>query len=128
MKLIKYIAGLGLLLLAACTSEPIPFTSMAQDEFAYIDGDKVIVNMSVDMPDMQSVSSRALTGTPDYTDMHLYLVEFDDNGGPLVNTLKTIYTPEEETPESDRIIYKVCLLYQSPSPRDAHEYRMPASA
>ena len=28
----------------------------------------------------------------------------------------------------DKSIYTICLLYTSPSPRDAHESRMPSSA
>ena len=30
--------------------------------------------------------------------------------------------------EIEKILFRICLLYTSPSPRDAHESRMPSSA
>ena len=33
-----------------------------------------------------------------------------------------------KTTTTERILYYTCLLYTSPSPRDAHESRMPSSA
>ena len=33
-----------------------------------------------------------------------------------------------KTTTTERILYYTCLLYTSPSPRDAHESRMPRSA
>ena len=35
---------------------------------------------------------------------------------------------EEESLEIVRMVKAACLLYTSPSPRDAHESRMPSSA
>lgn len=124
MKVNKLVIGLGILTLAACSAEELPDVIVERDDFAYIDGDKVVVNMSLATPDMQDVSSRALDSMPDYNDMHLYLVEFDDNGGPLVNTLRKVYTPEEETPQSDRIRYKV-TLDQTDRPRVLHLIALP---
>ena len=45
------------------------------------------------------------------------------NEGELVNIR---FQPNEDVQIGD--IYKVCLLYTSPSPRDVEESRMPSSA
>ena len=37
-------------------------------------------------------------------------------------------TPEEDDPTQAETSIDDCLLYTSPSPRDAHESRMPSSA
>lgn len=126
INLLKYIFALGMLLgLAACSGDDIPLPDGPKgDEFARVEGDKVVVNIGIDAPDLQEVSSRALDATPDYNDMHLYLVEFDDNGSPLLNTLKTVYTPDEETPAADRVNYTV-TLNKSNQPRILHLIALP---
>ena len=53
----------------------------------------------------------------------------DQMDSPLAAELSSI--PKDETAVvrlNDANIYKCCLLYTSPSPRDAHESRMPSSA
>ena len=124
LNLIKYLFGFVLLLLAACTSEEFSEVSPSQNEFAYVEGDKIVVNMSVEVPELKDIGTRAFTDAADYNDLHLYLVEFDDNGSPLRNTLKTVYTPENETSEDDRINYKV-ILNQSDQPRILHLIALP---
>lgn len=127
INLSKYIIGLfPLLLLVACSSDDFCINEEVRNEYAYIEGDKVVVNLSVDAPAIHDAGTRALSGTPDYNDMHLYLVEFDDNGSPLINTLKTVYTPEEETPQTDRVLYKV-VLNKSDQPRILHLIALPKS-
>lgn len=119
-----YIFGFVLLSLAACTSEDFSEVGSLRNEFTYIDGDKVVVNISVEAPELKEINTRAFTEKPDYNDLHLYLVEFDDNGSPLLNTFKTVYTPESETPSTDKVVYKV-VLNQSDKPRILHLIALP---
>ena len=48
----------------------------------------------------------------------------DDNGGLTLHNVKQV---DYNDPISD-LIYKDCLLYTSPSPRDRTRSRMPSSA
>ena len=124
MKTLKYIFGLLLLTLVGCSAEDFPEVKTPENDFAYIEGDKLVVNLGVDTPDMGVVKSRALGGDIDYSDLHLYIIEFDDNGNPMRNTFKTVYTPEEETPEQDRVRYKVKLNLAN-QPRILHLIALP---
>ena len=62
----------------------------------------------------------------------LYLGTFN----PIHNGHVTLAKYFSELPELDQVLvvispqspFKICLLYTSPSPRDAHESRMPSSA
>lgn len=124
---IKYFCLCSILLaLAGCSSEDIPTISQIGDGFAYVDGDKVVINMTLEFPDINDIQTRTLEATPDYRNMHLYLVEFDDNGSPLRNTLKTVYTPEVETPVGSKVNYKVKLT-ASAQPRILHLIALPKS-
>lgn len=109
MKPIYFLLGLILLLSGGCASGEQPIPDNNSGGVTVIDGDKILLELGIDMPQMGTVGSRALSDAPDYTDMHLYLVEFDDNGSPLRNTLKKVYQPEYETPDVDRVHYKVVL-------------------
>ncbi|MBD5280540.1 MAG: hypothetical protein HDS35_08350 [Bacteroides sp.] len=109
MKFFKYLATtVALLILAACSSEDLPLNEPGQRDFAYVTGDKVVINIGIDAPELTSVKTRALTEDPDYTDMHLYLVEFADNGHPRQNTYITTYEPisDSEIPETDKVKYQ----------------------
>lgn len=110
--------------MVSCSSEDIPLVSTGGNEFAYVVGDDVVVNMALEFPDAVEIQTRALEYTPDYNDMHLYLVEFDDNGSPLRNTLKTVYTPEIETTAGNKVVYKVKLT-ASEQPRVLHLIAIP---
>lgn len=74
-----------------------------------IDGDDIILDVTLDIPEIAAATSRALTATPDYTNLHLYLVEFDDNGSPVTNPLRRVYQAEEETVEGNIVKFKVKL-------------------
>lgn len=126
MNWIKCFYAILLLALIGCKSDDLLLPDSPDKQFAYLDGDKIIVNISVDSPDMNQVGTRALEAAPDYNDMHLYLIEFDDNGSPLRNTLKTVYTPISETPQQDRVIYQI-VLNQSSQPRVLHLVALPKS-
>ena len=50
-------------------------------------------------------------------------------GSEIVHTGQVGYADiESKTPLQDDAIYRICLLYTSPSPRDVEESRMPSSA
>lgn len=112
MKLIKYIfIYIFLIALAGCSADDIPLLPSSQSDFAHIEGDKVVVNLSVDAPEIQEAATRALGASPDYNDMHLYLIEFEDHGSALSNTIRKVYTPDEEIPRPNNklVLYKVTL-------------------
>ena len=62
---------------------------------------------------------RELTVSPHYKNRNgfnpYYVLDIDDK-------------EVKATVGAGKILYKSCLLYTSPSPRDAHESRMPSSA
>ena len=60
-------------------------------------------------------------------DRALEIVDAAANAGAHAVKLQT-YKPETMTLESDEAEFYVCLLYTSPSPRDATLSRMPSSA
>lgn len=112
MKLLKYLYIWSILsILAGCASEDHQFVTPDENGFAHIDGDKVIVNLALDVPELSDIQTRALSPNPDYQDMHLYIVEFADNGSPLQNTYITTYEPtaDSEVPGTDKVNYKVEL-------------------
>ncbi len=122
--LIKHIFGVLALMLFGCTAEEFySLETGMSDDFARVDGDKIVINMVVDAAGLHTVGTRAL-GTDDYSDMQLYLVEFVDNGSPLINTLRTVYTPDSETLGTDRVVYKV-TLDQSDQARILHLIAVP---
>ncbi|MDE6742006.1 MAG: hypothetical protein K2J58_06715, partial [Muribaculaceae bacterium] len=106
-----------LLILTGCSSEDYPFTNKELNHSAYIDGDKVIVNVSLDVPTISEIQTRSLLELPDYQDMHLYLVEFADNGNPLQNTYITTYEPlaDSEVAGESIVNYRVMLNATSKS-------------
>ncbi len=123
-KILKYIWCAMLLTLVGCAEDmPVPSPD-SDDAFVKVVGDKVIVNASLELPEMAELGTRALPDAPDYNDLHLYLVEFDDNGSPLRNTLKTVYEPDKETPAADRVYYKF-TLNKTQQPRILHLIAVP---
>lgn len=110
MKLTKYLC-IALLALtgAACSSDGLQPEVPAEKGDIYVEGDKVVVSVGLQMPEMPNADSRTLGPEADYNDMHLYLVEFEDKGSPLRNTFITMYEAESETPQPDKVVYKVTL-------------------
>ena len=53
-------------------------------------------------------------------------VKFNQSG--VIDTLQTFVNPNREIPEFIQRLTNICLLYTSPSPRDATLSRMPSSA
>ena len=107
-----------------CSTDGIPELTTQVSDFAHIEGNQLVINIGVETPEMGVVKSRAFTKEADYSNMHLYLIEFEDNGSPMRNTPKTVYTPEEEVPGTDRISYKVKLNLTN-QPRILHLIAIP---
>lgn len=74
-----------------------------------IDGDELSLDVSLDIPEIVSASTRAMDDTPDYANLHLYLIEFDDNGAPVTNSLTHVYKAEDETVEGSIVKFRVKL-------------------
>ncbi|MDE6480164.1 MAG: hypothetical protein K2L45_07815 [Muribaculaceae bacterium] len=104
-------------ILTGCMSEEIDMPKRDKGNWAYVDGDKVIVELELNAQEMGIQQTRVLQDNPDYQDMHLYLVEFADNGSPLQNTYITTYEPLEnsEVVSVDKVTYKIELNATSKS-------------
>jgi len=90
------------------------------------DGDNLAVDMSLSVTDMGDVESRAFSDNPDYANLHVYVVEFDDKGSPLDgNTLTNIYIPEDETLNEDGDIHFTLELKKTIEPRVLHLIAVP---
>lgn len=89
-----------------------------------VDGDNLILDVSLDIPEIAVASSRAMAETPDYNNLHLYLVEFDDNGSPVTNPLTRIYQAEDETVEGNIVKFRV-KLSAADKPKVLHLIALP---
>jgi len=90
------IAYVATLLLAACSTIEMPETEpngIVESE------DGITLTVSLDVPRMAAMQSRAMGMNPDYTDLHLYLLEFERNSdNPLENFYVRSYEADAETP------------------------------
>jgi len=110
MKLIRYIFGVFALLAVSACSDNVVSDALSDDN-----GDGTFtMTMSVDMPQMSKVNSRAMSDKPTYDELSklkLYLVEFEMNSAtePTANFLKNVYEPTEISAGADRVNFKVQL-------------------
>ncbi len=86
-----------------------------------IEGDKVILTSTFDVPEFRQVSTRAFSEAPSLKALNLYIVEFIDNGDPLTNTLSTVYRPSKEVADATNstVTYTV-TLNKTDQPRILH--------
>lgn len=122
MKALRYIFfSLPTLILASCASDDL-YNHDNRSE------DNNTLSVSLFMPDMGSVLTRSLGENPDYADLHLYVVEFNDNGDPLNNDLSNIYLAEDETPlpaaAPNQIVFKLSPN-QAENPKVLHLIAVP---
>lgn len=89
-----------------------------------IDGDNITLDVSLDIPEIAMAASRAMGDTPDYTNLHLYLIEFDDNGSPVTNLLSRVYQAEEERVEGNIVKFRV-KFSASDRPKVLHLIALP---
>lgn len=121
-KYIKYvIIGLLGIFLAGCTPENDLQSTRMPDSKIKIVGDQVILTTSLEVPEFRQVTTRAFQESPSLKDLRLYLIEFVDNGSPIINTLSKIYTATKETAADDNSVvnYKVTLTATA-EPRILH--------
>lgn len=108
------------LIFGACSDAFAP-ESVRNEDNAKIIGDKIVFTAAFDVSGFRNTSTRAFDEAPNLEDLNLYIVEFIDNGSPLINTLNAVYRPDEnsEKVEGDVIKYKV-TLNRTDQPRILH--------
>ncbi|MDE5880290.1 MAG: hypothetical protein K2H60_01040 [Muribaculaceae bacterium] len=84
-------------------------------------GDQIILTTTFEIPEFRQAETRSFVEIPNLKDLKLYLVEFVDNGDPLVNTLSAVYRPTKEVAEEDnsKVIYTV-TINKTNEPRILH--------
>lgn len=120
MKYLKYtlICLLGLLF-AGCADSLTPDIPKNGSN-AQIIGDKINLTLGFDISDFQDVSTRAFLDEPTLENLHLYIIEFVDNGSPLINTRNAeVYRPKKEEVVGDVVKYNV-TLNRTEQPRILH--------
>lgn len=119
MKYLQYtlICLLGLFF-AACSHTYEPDLTVKENN-ATIVGDKIILTTSFEVPGFREVSTRAFSDAPILDDLNLYIIEFVDNGSPLINTLNAVYRPDKKEVVGDVVKYKV-TLNRTDQPRILH--------
>lgn len=127
-KYFKYIlAILFPFLLAACSEEEPELTGSGADESGItVEGDYITLSGSVGIATFTQVETRTLRESPELPDLHLYLVEFTDEGNPLVNTYIRTYEAEQEMLDNGNIKFNLTLRATT-QPRILHLIALPKS-
>lgn len=123
MKLLKYsIVLVAALLMWGCSSDELAAPGNDGND----NGDGTFtLSASLAIPRMATAESRAMGADPQYDNLRLYLVEFERYGADaLSNPISNVYMAEEETPEADRVVFKV-TLNKSDQPRVLHLIAVP---
>lgn len=112
-------------LMAGCTdSIDMPGHESSTVGGITVDGDDLTLDVSLDIPEIAVAASRSLGETPDYANLHLYLIEFDDNGSPITNPLSRVYQAENEVVEGNIVKFRV-KLSASEKPKVLHLIALP---
>lgn len=112
-------------LMAGCTdSIDMPGQESTTVDGITVCGDELTLDVSLDIPEIAAASSRSMGETPDYANLHLYLIEFDDNGSPVTNSLSRVYQAEDETVEGNIVKFRV-KLSASEKPKVLHLIALP---
>ncbi|MDE6410281.1 MAG: hypothetical protein K2K81_08615 [Muribaculaceae bacterium] len=112
-------------ILSGCSDDMPDFPSIAEDNGVKIDGESVSVSASMAVPSLVS-ATRAFSDEADLANLHLYLVEFVDNGNPLINTFSRIYEAEDESADSGNGVMNFDVtLRATASPRILHLVALP---
>lgn len=95
--------------LSSCSGDELPEPApTATPGISFVD-DKVIIESSLSFAEPGSVETRAMSASADLDNLHLYVVEFADNGDPMLNTLVGVHDAMEETVVGDEVQFKVML-------------------
>ncbi len=119
MKYLKYtlICLLGLIF-GGCSDSMTPEPASYENS-ARIVGDKVILSGGLDITGFKDVTTRAFNDAPNLNDLNLYIIEFVDNGSPLINTLSAVYRPSKEVVDGSVVKYDV-TINKTDQPRILH--------
>lgn len=127
MRLFRYISMVGVLAVAAgCSNNPLD-----GPEGPVEDGDMLTLDLSVNIGEMGIANTRAFGDAPDYANLHLYIAEFDEKGGPLDgNVLANVYSAEngaitEETVNPDADMHFKLTVVKSDQPKLLHLIAVP---
>ncbi len=124
----KYILYLGVaasLGFASCSDDMPDIPSYEEDSEIRVEGDSLKVSASVSVPSLIS-ATRGFSDEADLANLHLYLVEFVDNGNPLTNTFSRIYEAEDENVDfSKGVVNYDVTLRATAAPRILHLVALP---
>ena len=124
----RYIAYIGIAasgILAGCSDEMPVFISDAEMEGVRVEGETVTVSASTAVPSLVT-ATRAFSDEADLANLHLYLVEFVDNGNPLTNTFSRIYEAQDEWVDTGKgVVNYDVTLRATASPRILHLVALP---
>lgn len=99
---------------------------------AVVSGDKIEVDISLNIADISPARSRAFSDTPDYSNLKLYVLEFELRGDdPIGNPMSHNYNLEEgeiteEKVNADGDIHFKITLAKTDQPRVLHFIAVPA--
>lgn len=124
-KYITYIGIAAIGLFSGCSDDMPDFPSVSETNGVIVEGESVKVLASMSVPSLVT-ATRAFSDEADLANLHLYLVEFVDNGNPLTNTFSRIYEAEDETVDSSKgIVNFDVTLRATASPRILHLVALP---
>lgn len=95
-------------------------------------GDKITIDLSLDMAEITSTKTRAFADNPDYANLKLYVVEFElrDANQPYDNNLSKNYTAfieDEGVSADDHDVHYKITLNKTDQPRVLHFIAVPSS-
>lgn len=114
------------LAIASCADTDLQEPLNPADPDITVTDDAVIVTASLDLPEMAEAETRAMGDEAALANLHLYLVEFVDNGNTLLNTLSTVYEAQQERVDGDQVLFKL-TLNKTDRPRILHLIALPKS-
>ncbi len=89
-----------------------------------IDGEYISLLASVTVPEMEEMSTRVLQEHADVSQLHLYLLEFEDLGSSADNAFLQMYEAEKEETAGDIVKYRLTFTNTS-FPRILHLVALP---
>lgn len=122
-----------MILMTGCSEETFVSSSPVIEETE----DTFTIDLMLNVAQIQGISTRALTDKPDYGNLKLYVLEFEDTGNPSNNQNSADYTSsvtsisivnhtEEDGNTIQDLHFKVTLQkYDTPDPRILHFIAVP---
>lgn len=125
-RFVKYLFIAWLVVLVGSCSEELQYYTDVVNESTT---DKIIMNVSLSIPDFQISNTRAFSETPDYNNLKLYVVEFQLGEKPLEGSTFTVnYTDsikDEGVNADDGDIHFSIIIDQTFEPRVLHFIAVP---